>query len=68
MSSVSFLGPQNASKSLVVGASLQTPQGDLQHSPDLLVGLRGLTSKRGEERERQNNLCPRRKKPSPRTD
>jgi len=44
MSSVAFIGLQNAPKSLAAGASPLTPQGTYRATPDPL-GLRGLTSK-----------------------
>jgi len=44
MSSVAFLGPQNAPKSLAAGASPQTSLGRLQRSPDPKAVLKGPTS------------------------
>ena len=42
MSSVAFLGPQNASTSLVAGASPETPLRALTALPEPLLGLWGL--------------------------
>jgi len=68
MSSVAFLGPQNAPKSLAAGASPQTPIRKLTVFPRPLAGFKGPTlrplflrgEKEGEGEEgRQNDLCPR---------
>jgi len=64
MSSVAFLGPQNATKSLVAGASPQTPLGELTELPRPPSTLRPLLLRRVEWRraegeKRQNDLYPR---------
>jgi len=57
MSSVAFLGPQNAPKSSAVEASPQTPPESLQRSPDTLAGFKGPISKtptsKGKERRNE---------------
>jgi len=45
MSSVAFLGPQNASKSLAAVATPHTPLGNLQRFTRPLAGFKGPTSK-----------------------
>jgi len=74
MSSVAFLGPENAPKSLADGALPQTHWGAYSAPPDTVAGFKGPTCKattsKKREREgkrgerRQNDLCPGHQIPS----
>jgi len=57
MSSVAFLGPQNASKSLAAGSSPQTPLGELELTglPDPVSGFQGRISKAPTSKRRKEN-------------